>query len=93
VFAARPLTRKCLVLLLSHEGFPGERFGDTDEVDWWGASVLGWRAMPPEGHELERTHGYLPWLHGKDNRASEFDAWYFVASGVLPVNVPGSRVG
>jgi hypothetical protein len=90
-YAAAPLTRKCIVLGLSHKDFPGEEFGETDQVDWWGAWVMDWLEMKPEGRELERKYGYLPWLH-KDNRANEFDAAYFVAQGILPVRPPGSPV-
>lgn len=91
-FAATPATGKLLRLLVSHDGFPGETFGDTGRDDWWGAPILGWRDMQPEGVALEMRYGYLPWLHGSTNDANEFDAAYFVANGTLPVKEPGSPV-
>jgi uncharacterized protein (TIGR02996 family) len=92
-FGSAPATRGVLSLYLSEEGFPGERFGDTGEVDFHGASIYGWMPMSPEGAALEKKYGYIPWLHPRENACHPFDAAYFVANGTLPVTKPGSRVG
>jgi uncharacterized protein (TIGR02996 family) len=90
-FAARPETRKLLSLGFSRN-FPGDSLQETDRVDYWGAPIMDWTGLQPEGHELERKFGYVPWLHPKENGCEPFDASYYVANGVLPVKPPGSPV-
>jgi len=72
--------------------FPGDRYVDTGEVDFHGAPVYGWIGLTPEGRALESEHGYVPWLHRRENSVDAYDAAYFVASGILPVKAPGSPV-
>ncbi len=45
--------------------------------------------MSKEGRDLERKHGYLPWLHN-ENVCDPADAKYWVDHKVLPAFVPGS---
>jgi hypothetical protein len=91
--AASPATRKLLVVVRSGRDIgaplPGERFDATDQDNLAGAAVMDWIAMPPEGVALERAHGYLPWLHPRDNSCDAFDAAYYVARGELPVKAAG----
>lgn len=89
-FAVAPMTRKALSLKLSKEGFPGEPYGDTGRDDWWGGAIFDWLEMRPEGAELEKKYGYVPWIHSKENFCDPFDAAYYVAQGVLPAKPVGS---
>lgn len=91
-FAVSPVTRKMLRVLFSSNGFPGQSMGDTGRDDWWGAPLLGWSDVQPEGKALEKKYGYIPWLHPEQNRCEPFDAAYYVANGILPVKPAGSPV-
>ncbi len=53
-----------------------------------GAAIEDWSELPAAGQALEKTYGYIPWLHG-DNACEPFDASYFVAHHILPMKTPG----
>lgn len=91
-FAAAPLARKMLGVLFTSKGFPGQSMEDTGRDDWWGAPILDWSEVRPEGKALENKYGYIPWLHPEQNRCEPFDAAYYVANGILPVKPAGSPV-
>jgi uncharacterized protein (TIGR02996 family) len=85
--------RKALVVALSRDGFPGQRYEDTGQDDMQGRSVYAWTDLRPEGKALEARYGYIPWLHRDESLAEPFDAAWYVANGILPVKPPGSPVG
>lgn len=62
----------------------------TEEDDAQGRAIWKFRPLPPDGIALEKKHGYLPWLHPKDNSRS--DLRYRVQRGELPVKPRGSPV-
>jgi uncharacterized protein (TIGR02996 family) len=70
---------------------PGQEFLPTEREDRWGAPIWEWGPVSPEGQELERQHGYLPWLH-HENGCDKFDARWYLDQGILPVRPPGSPV-
>jgi len=98
--AANPLTRKCLRIeshILSEElAAPGLRdiFGPIGEFYAGADQDLFLRAalveMSPEGRDLERRYGYIPWLHQHNEGFYDPDAFYWVETGVLPRFVVGS---
>jgi hypothetical protein len=88
LLAANPQTQKCLMIrapsIVTRDGGPiGEcsaRFDIYPLRDF---------EMSAEGHDLEKKHGYLPWLH-KTNVCDPHDAHYWVDQKVLPRYLPGS---
>jgi hypothetical protein len=98
--AANPLTRKCLriesdilVEAWSAPGFHsiagpiGEFYAEADQDLFLRPALV---EMSPEGRELERRYGYIPWLHQHNGGFYEPDAYYWVEQGVLPRFVVGS---
>ena len=98
--AANPLTRKCLRIesnVLSEEvvapwlrdffGPIGEFYAEADLDLHFGRALV---EMSPEGRELERRYGYIPWLHKHNSGFYSPDAFYWVQTGALPRFVVGS---
>jgi uncharacterized protein (TIGR02996 family) len=92
ILAENSQIRKALSVLFSEQGFPGQRYEQTGQDDMQGRAVYAWTDLAPEGRILEARHGYLPWLH-RENLCGSFDAAWYVAQGILPVQPPGSPVG
>ncbi len=95
--ARSPSLRQLLFLVrdttgdrLSHY-FPGQRLVATDRLNRWDGVITEWGPVSPEGQQLERELGYIPWLH-RDNFCKPYDARWFVEHGVLPVKPVGSPV-
>lgn len=92
--AANTSTRRLLCVLRSQRDrvrVPGDRYEATDEYDLEGRSVYGWTAIGREGEALEQTHGYIPWLHPRENDCEPLDAAWYVTNGLRPARPPGSR--
>ena len=94
--AASASTRKFLYIVRdgaeSTNYIPGERFAAIpDSAGLWGPDDWDWTEIDAEGKELERRHGYIPWLH-HENMCSYFDARWYVDRALLPVQPAGSAV-
>lgn len=70
---------------------PAQDMAPTDRLDRWDARIWEWQPVSPEGQELERKYGYIPWLH-HENWCEACDARWYVDHGVLPVKPAGSPV-
>ncbi len=70
---------------------PGAEHAITDRDDRHGHAIWDYRELPADGASLEAKHGYLPWLHPKDN-ARHFYQRYHVERGTLPVKPRGTPV-
>jgi hypothetical protein len=75
-----------------HAYSPIASMDETERDDRHGHRIWEYRALPPDGVALEAKHGYLPWLHPKENGCSPFDARYFIERGELPVKKRGTPV-
>ena len=90
-------TRKLLVVERAQSGYPetrydpGQQYELTDRLNRWDTFISELGPVKPEGQALERTYGYLPWLH-RENSCDALDAHWFVQHGVLPVRPAGSPV-
>ena len=91
LFARTPETRKMLSVYLSTTGFPGSSLEDTGRDNWWGAPLMGWTELTPQGKSLEAVYGYIPWLHPKENECEAMDAAFLTSNGILPAKPAGSR--
>ena len=94
--AASPATRNLLFVVRKGPrpaGYmPGEHFEPIrDSGGLWGPDDWAFTTVDAEGQELERRHGYIPWLH-HENYCSFFDARWYVDHGILPVRPAGSAV-
>jgi uncharacterized protein (TIGR02996 family) len=76
----------------SKQYWPGQTDVVTDRLTNGGeGNESEWGPVQPEGQALERTYGYLPWLH-KANSVYMNDARWFVNHGLLPVSPRGLPV-
>jgi hypothetical protein len=87
VLAANPATRKCLKIDFDVCGADRGLVGEFTERDEYGYYDF---EMSAEGHALERTYGYLPWLHLWNAPGYAADAHYWVEHKILPLFVTGS---
>lgn len=80
-------------LMLSLEKFgPGQNYVESEREDVMGRTIYEWTDVQPFGKELEKRHGYLPWLHPQQNGCEPLDATWYIRNGVLPVKPAGSPV-
>lgn len=92
--AAGPLTSKMLrIEPIGSENIPGaiHRVGEYERSEY--NSEYGGHKRTffgDEGKELERRHGYIPWLHPSHCTAHLFDLAYLVEQGELPKYKPGT---
>jgi hypothetical protein len=86
---ANPLTRKCLQIRTHIRAADNGEIGEFTAHDEYGNYIF---EMSAEGHELERKHGYLPWLHHADGLWCSPDTHYWVEQKVLPLFPPGSPI-
>lgn len=79
---------------VARDSFPGESYDIVEEgrLDRWDRDVRAWTPVKEQGRELEARHGYIPWLHPRENRAHPFDAAYHRMRGTLPVIAAGTPV-
>ncbi len=92
--AASPHLRSLLIVnrasSVLHKYSPAAEHAITDREDRHGHAIWDYRELPPDGIALEARHGYLPWLHPKDN--ARHDLRYHVERGTLPVKPRGTPV-
>ncbi len=95
--AASPHLRSLLAVVRNSDArlyaySPAAEYAITDRDNRHGHAIWDYRDLPPDGVALEAKHGYLPWLHPKDNGCSPFDARYNVERGKLPVKPRGNPI-
>ena len=71
--AAEALAASAHCKNLRYAEFNGNPFDPMERMGWDSGALIS-VDLPPEGEELERRFGILPWLHRSNGKLSRFDA-------------------